>query len=254
MKKTILSAAIVATCFLPQAKADTILGLYLGADYWSTSTSGSLGTSTDLQSFQFEDQDFTNFYVALEHPIPLIPNVKIKYNELELNASAALNQSFSFGNRVYSVNTTVTGDGDLSHIDYVLYYEIFDNSLVSIDLGVSAKQFDGYVAVKGDDASLGMAEETLDLKGYVPLAYGAVEFGLPLTGLSAFAEGSFLAFDGSRIQDYQVGIAWEFIDNMAVDVALKAGYRSMLLELDDLDDIYTDIKVDGLFAGLQVHF
>jgi outer membrane protein len=254
MKKMLLSAAIVATSFLPQAKADTILGLYLGADYWMTSTSGELGTSTDLQSFQFEDQDFANYYVALEHPVPLIPNVKIKYNELELNANTALEQSFSFGDRTYKVNSTVTGDGDLSHIDYVLYYEIFDNSLVSIDLGLSAKQFDGYVAVKGDDQSLGMAEERVELNGYVPLAYGAVELGLPLTGLSAFAEGSFLAFGGSRIQDYQLGIAWEFIDNMAVDVALKAGYRSMMLELDDIDDIYTDIKVDGVFAGLQVHF
>jgi outer membrane protein len=99
-----------------------------------------------------------------------------------------------------------------------------------------------------------MAEERVELNGYVPLAYGAVELGLPFTGLSAFAEGSFLAFGGSRIQDYQLGIAWEFIDNMAVDVALKAGYRSMMLELDDIDDIYTDIKFDGLFAGLQVHF
>ena len=84
--------------------------------------------------------------------------------------------------------------------------------------------------------------------------FGAVQFGLPFTGLSAFAEGQLLAIGDSKIQDYQIGVAWEFIDNMAVDVAVKAGYRAMLLELDDVDDIYTDIDVDGVFAGLQIHF
>lgn len=254
MKKIMLGAALMAATMAPQVKADTLLGLYLGGDYWAAQSSGGLGTSSDLQNFNFEDKEYGSYYAALEHPIPLVPNVKLKYTQLELNADANLNTSFGFGDKVFKVNSTVTGDSDLSHVDYVLYYEIFDNDLVSIDLGLSAKQFDGYVAVKGDDQSLGMSEESVDFNGFIPMAYGAVQFGLPFTGLSAFAEGQLLAIGDSKIQDYQIGVAWEFIDNMAVDVAIKAGYRSMLLELDDVDDIYTDIEVDGLFAGLQVHF
>ena len=69
-----------------------------------------------------------------------------------------------------------------------------------------------------------------------------------------FFEGSFLAIDDSKVQDYQVGVAYELIDNLAVDVAIKAGYRSMTLELDDVDDINTDIDASGPFAGIQVHF
>ncbi|MCP4060751.1 MAG: TIGR04219 family outer membrane beta-barrel protein, partial [Pseudoalteromonas sp.] len=87
-----------------------------------------------------------------------------------------------------------------------------------------------------------------------PLAYGRAEAGLPFTGLSVFFEGSFLAIDDSKVQDYQVGVAYELIDNLAVDVAIKAGYRSMTLELDDVDDINTDIDASGPFAGIQVHF
>ena len=49
-----------------------------------------------------------------------------------------------------------------------------------------------------------------------------------------------LAIDDSKISDYQVGIAWEVIDNLAVDVAIRAGYRSMQLELDDVDDWWGD--------------
>ncbi len=62
------------------------------------------------------------------------------------------------------------------------------------------------------------------------------------------------ALDDSSVHDYQVGVEWEVIDNLAVDVAVRAGYRSMLIELDDIDDINTDIDVSGPFAGLQVHF
>lgn len=251
----VLSAALFAAgVFSQQAQADTLLGLYIGGDQWATETTGALATSSDLQTFQFEDQDFSSFYAALEHPIPLVPNLKIKYTELELEAMADLNQSFEFGDNIYKVDTRVTGDSDLSHIDYVLYYEIFDNDLISIDLGLSAKQFDGYVKVKGDEQSLGFSEESIDISGVVPMAYGAVQVGLPFTGLSVFAEGSMLAIGDSSIQDYQVGVAWEFVDNMAVDIALRAGYRALSLELDDVDDIYTDLETKGLFAGLQVHF
>jgi len=41
---------------------------------------------------------------------------------------------------------------------------------------------------------------------------------------------------------------------MVVDVNLTAGYKSVKLELDDLDDLYTDIEFDGVFAGVVVHF
>ncbi|MEC8206539.1 MAG: hypothetical protein VX076_01560, partial [Pseudomonadota bacterium] len=80
------------------------------------------------------------------------------------------------------------------------------------------------------------------------------EVGLPLTGLSVFFEGSLLAIDDSKVQDYQAGIAYALLDNLAIDMDIKAGYRSMTLELDDIDDIYTDLDASGPFAGIQVHF
>ena len=44
------------------------------------------------------------------------------------------------------------------------------------------------------------------------------------------------------------------IYSMSIDMDIKAGYRSMTLELDDIDDIYTDIDASGPFAGIQIHF
>ncbi|MBB1304001.1 TIGR04219 family outer membrane beta-barrel protein [Pseudoalteromonas sp. SR43-5] len=256
MKKYCLAAALSMACLAPAAQADTLLGLYVGVDGWKSDNDGQFSYKNNAsQDFDFEDETFVSYYAALEHPVPLVPNIKLKYTELELDGDAVIGDTFSFNGSTFDTNRKVNTVSDLSHIDYILYYEIFDNDLVSIDLGLNAKQFDGEITVKYDDDERDVSQiETKDFSGFVPLAYGRAEAGLPFTGLSVFFEGSFLAIDDSKVQDYQVGVAWELIDNLAVDVAVKAGYRSMVLELDDVDDITTDIDASGPFAGIQVHF
>ena len=255
MKKYCLAAALSMACLAPTAQADTLLGLYLGVDGWQSDNSGSFAQDGNLQSFKFDDETFTSYYAALEHPVPLIPNIKLKYTELELNGDTTLDETFSFGGSDYVVGTQVGTVSDLSHVDYILYYEIFDNDLVSISLGVNAKQFDGEIVVTGTSKEGGQSTTgRVDFSGFVPLVYGRAEVGLPLTGLSVFFEGSLLAIDDSKVQDYQAGIAYALLDNLAIDMDIKAGYRSMTLELDDIDDIYTDLDASGPFAGIQVHF
>lgn len=255
MKKYCLAAALSMACLAPTAQADTLLGLYLGVDGWQSDNSGSFAQDGNLQSFKFDDETFTSYYAALEHPVPLVPNLKLKYTELELNGDTTLDETFSFGGSDYVVGTQVGTVSDLSHIDYILYYEIFDNDLVSIDLGVNAKQFDGEIVVTGTSQEGGPSTtERVDFSGFVPLVYGRAEVGLPLTGLSVFFEGSLLAIDDSKVQDYQMGVAYALLDNLAIDMDIKAGYRSMTLELDDIDDIYTDLDASGPFAGIQIHF
>jgi len=253
MKKYCLAAALSMACLAPVAKADMLLGLYVGADGWQSENSGSFAGKGQAENFNFEDKTFSSYYAALEHPVPLVPNIKLKYTQLELNGSTKLTETFEFDGQNFTVGTDAKLMTDFSHIDYTLYYELFDNDLVSIDFGVTIKHFDGEASVSGTVAEVSRTE-SIDFSAPIPLGYLRGEVGLPLTGLSVFAEGNLLAVDDSKIQDYQVGIAWEFIDNLAVDVAVRAGYRSFMIELDDVDDISTDIDVSGPFAGIQVHF
>ena len=253
MKNIYLTAALSLACAAPLAQADVILGLYAGAEAWQAKSKGSFAQNSNLQNFNFEDEMFTSFYVALEHPVPLIPNIKIKHNELEIMGETMLTSGFQFEDTVFQIGTTASTVADFTHNDLILYYEIFDNDLISIDLGINAKQFDGTILVEGAEQA-GKASVSTEFSGYVPMAYAAAQVGLPFTGLSVFAEGSLLSVGDSKIQDYQVGVAWEFIDNMAVDVAVKVGFRSLVVELDDLDNLYTDFEVTGPFAGIQFHF
>lgn len=249
----LLQASVLAGAMTTgAAQADMIYGIYLGAQGWQTETSGYFGNDgEDINSVQFnyEDETQTSFYVAIEHPVPLLPNIKVRQNDIQVEGDTV--GQIEFGGEVF-VGTADT-DGDITNTDFILYYEILDNDLVSFDIGINGKSIDGeFTMTDTTDGFSGTSTETFS--GVVPMAYAAAEIGLPFTGLSIFGDISYIGFDGHSLQDAQVGIQYAFIDNIAVDVSIQAGFRTFAFELDDLDDISSDITIDGAFAGLQVHF
>lgn len=252
MKKTVLVLSLSGALLAGTAQADTLLGLYLGADGWRTSTDGSFAGNDQMQSFNFNDKTQTSYYVALEHPLPLIPNIRLQHNQLESAGVTNLTADFSFAGESFTADTQLQNQVDLTNTDYVLYYEILDNDLVSIDLGINGKHINGTVAV-AETAAGGMAASQR-VSQIIPMAYGAAIVGLPLTGLDVFAQGSVIAYDGSRIYDMQAGVAYALLDNLAVDLRVKVGYRAVNLRLDDIDDFYADLNFKGVFAGLELHF
>ena len=86
------------------------------------------------------------------------------------------------------------------------------------------------------------------------MVYSRLAVGVPFTGFGAFVEGSFLSIDDHTISDYQAAITYSLMGNLAIDLTLQLGYRAVTLELDDLDDIYSDLEFKGIYAGLEVHF
>ncbi|WP_210395631.1 TIGR04219 family outer membrane beta-barrel protein [Motiliproteus sediminis] len=230
-------------------QADTVLGLTAGAQVWDMDGKGGIGTAGQPQS---GDLDFAKdkqnvYYVALEHPIPLIPNIKLKHTDLESRGTGSVN--FTFEGSTFTGD--VTTDVDFSHNDIILYYELLDN-VVSLDLGLNVMQMDGFVTVTEDANPAN--RERVDFDGYLPTLYIAAQAELPLTGLSIGGEFSGLAVGDSSFYDYQVQIQYNVIDNMAIDVGIQLGYRETRLELDDVDNLDTDLTFSGPYAGLQVHF
>ncbi len=252
MKHSVLMLALAGSLVTTAAQADTLLGLYIGADGWRTSTDGSFANNEQLQSFNFNDKTQSSYYVALEHPLPLLPNIRLQHNQLETNGVTALNASFSFAGETFAVDTNIANQVDLTNTDYVLYYEILDNDLLSLDLGINAKHINGSVAVA--DLGAGGAVAVQDTSTVIPMLYSSAIVGLPLTGLELFANGSFVSYDGSRVYDMQAGVAYALLDNLAVDLRLKLGYRAVNLRLDDIDNLYADLDFKGAFAGIELHF
>jgi outer membrane protein len=251
MKKTLMAASLAAL-LCTNAQADTLLGLYIGGQAWANETSGSFGEGQDIQTaFEFKDENQGSYFVALEHPIPLIPNIKIASTSLDTIGGTELNTNFTFDNITYNANTSLDTTLDASFIDYTLYYELFDNDLLTFDFGLTGRDLDAKINVIDPVNSL---QSDLAVSGIIPMAYLSTIIGLPFTGLSVFAEANFISYDGQTIYDAQAGISYAILDNLAVNLDLTLGYRSLSLELDDLDDFNSDLSYDGFFAGAIVHF
>lgn len=231
--------------------ADTVLGVYAGAQGWDMGASGGFADQETLTDFSFSSETNGAFYVALEHPVPFLPNIKLVNSTLDTAGSTVIDTSFTFDGELFVANNRISNTVDLTTTDYILYYEIFDNDLISIDLGINGKYVDGTFAVEDEQTNQFGSE---DFSGVVPMAYSRVAFGLPFTGLGVYAEGSYLAISDSTVSDFQVAVTYSFIESLALDLTLQVGYRDMTVELDDLDDTYSNLSFDGAFAGIELHF
>lgn len=253
MKKTIIAAGI-ATLLSASVQADTLLGLYIGGHMWANQADGTFGEGSNNQAvFDFNDENQGSFFVALEHPIPLIPNIKIASTTLDTVGGATITGSFTFDGNTYSANSALDTTFDASYVDYTFYYELLDNDLLTFDLGITARDLESQINVVGDISGTSTSSD-LSVSGIIPLLYVNTVIGLPFTGFNIFAEANFLSYDDNTVYDYQIGVSYALLDNLAVDLDLTLGYRSVKLELDDIDDLYSDLTFDGVFAGATVHF
>ena len=203
MKKQVLAAAIAATMSMP-AMAD-FLGVYAGLDYSTNET--TVGSNSDKTNN-------ISGYVAFEHFIPLIPNVKIKYTNLT--------------NDHFDEDNSSTKNG-------ILYYEILDNGLVELDLGAA------YTDAEGFNQSASIVQ-----------AYGAAKVHVPGVPLHAFAEVIAGSITNDEVLNAEIGLAYTFNpDSSLLNVAVRTGYRVQELDLKHTSNVQ---EVDGLFAGVEVHF
>lgn len=248
MKLSSLSVALGLTlaAITPATFADTIFGIYAGAGQWTSDYSGKAGDpAVTAKDLGFTDSDNSFFYVAIEHPIPVLPNIKLLHQEIKSSQSATLDQTFGLGD----VNFTgeINSDFDLSSNEATFYYELLDN-WVNIDFGVTLRQYDGYLKAEAENNS---ASENVDLDVALPLVYGKFQFDLPLSGLSLAVEANMIEYQDNQLMDYNAKVAYLF--DSVLDLGLEAGYRKLSLKVDD-DDIQTNLDLDGPYVGAMLHF
>ena len=211
------------------AQADFI-GLKGDISYWNIE-----GITNINQKYQ-QDQDINRdgtvqLSVAFEHPMPIIPNIKAKYTQLDLET-----ESHGFNLNKTKIN--------LDHTDLILYYEILDN-ILKADIGVGATRLNGNVKQLG---------QQLSIDQYSPIIYAELGAKLPFTGLSAKAEATYTNVNDVKITDAQAEIQYNFVQSLLLDVGAKVGYRVLNIQLNDLND--RDMKFDfkGPYIGLDAHF
>jgi len=249
MKRLLLASAITA-CTFSTAHADTVFGVYFGAYTWQADYTGDItdtnaDQTVDLEDdLGFSDEDTNVFYIAIEHPVPILPNVRLQQTTLNQSAHGRLTRDFTLDDVDFFTDQAVAAKLDLTHTDLTLYYEILDN-WVNLDVGLTARKFDGKIAMVSANANA-----SVDIDQTLPMLYIAAQFDLPLTGLSAAIDGNAIAYSGNSLIDINGFIQYE----LPIGLGVRGGYRRFTLELDDVNDINSDLTLDGYYAALTFHF
>jgi outer membrane protein len=245
MKKMTL-AATLALLSASTVHADTVLGVYAGAGSWNASATGNAGEpSITLKELGVKEHANTYFYLALEHPVPVLPNIRLQQTNISSKQTAIIDQDFTIDGTTFSLAENVTSDFDLSHTDATLYYEILDN-WVNFDLGVTARKFSGYVAAETTTEA-----KKVNLDQTLPMLYLKLQFDLPFSGLSVGIDGNYVSYQDSKLTDYTAKISYLF--DSVLDIGVEAGYRKMSLTVDE-SDLQASIDLKGPYAALIAHF
>lgn len=247
VKTALLATPIAFAAFSNTAHAD-VVGGEVSVSYWSAGYGGDVTDrqtkqTIDLeQDLNFDSSSFVEFSAAIEHPIPVLPNLKLKHIDLDDSADGALSVTVFDG---VTFSGDVASDLDLTHSSAILYYEVLDN-VVSLDLGLEIKLFDGQLRI--EDKTTNLVSET-KIDDPIPLAYVAADVDLPLTGLTVGAELSAIGYSGNRLLDARAAVRY----SMGL-LFVEGGYRTMQITVDDVNDVDVDADLSGAFISTGIDF
>ncbi|MGB0662891.1 MAG: TIGR04219 family outer membrane beta-barrel protein [Pontibacterium sp.] len=252
MRKTLLASSLLISFVATPAIAAPLVDLDVGGYAWSANYDGDLGSSnTSVDDLGLDSSTSTTAYVSLEHPVPVIPNLKITSTQLDTKASSTLSSDFTIDGKTFSSNTDVTTQVDLAHTDFTVFYGLPELA-VDIDFGLTFRVFDGEVMVTETNNSSN--SKTVDLDFVLPMGYASARFNLPGTGF--FVDGAIngLAIDGNSITDTtgRVGYSKSLVPAV-LDLEVSLGYRKFQLNVEE-DDITAEASASGPFANLSVVF
>ncbi len=270
MKKLISSIALVMAASPALAvDATPFFSVYGGVGSWQTEVDGSLGdSSTDVSDLGLSDESNAYFYVAFEHAVPFVPQVRLERSSISSSGNERINRDFVFAGETYEASSDVQTDIDIAMTDAVLYYE-----LAMFDFGLTVRHFDADATVRGQSTS---NEQTLAQKplpvagtiitgpnetttsetvdGYLPMLYLQTKIDLPFTGLYVTGNVNGIAIDGKSVTDYRAAVGYGIEISILAEIGLELGYRAFEIDLGDDEDFAGDIDFSGVYFGANVKF
>ena len=243
-----LLGALLGALLVPNARAETLFGVYAGAGTWHQDSEGHIqsnGTQVDTkQDMGLGDDNGTVLFVAIEHPVPIVPNLRVQHAEVGMNGGIEIERDVVLDGVTFRPPGSVETTFDLEMTDAIAYYRLLDSAL-SLDLGLAARKLEGSASIAG-----GVYRAEVEFDGTLPMLYAAAEWDL-LSGFWMAANAMGATYKGDEFLDFSAMLGW----NSDLGLGVEFGYRYVRLNLDELGDV-EDAKliVDGPFAALNYRF
>lgn len=243
MKKVLL----LATMAITMSMADFIGG-EVDLGYYSHSPSGTAqykGDSADIEKdLHWADEKDMFIRAYFEHPVPIIPNIRLGYSKFSHEGDGAVSKTFGWDNFSIGLNENVYSKIDLDMYDLTLYYEFLDN-WISADAGLNIKYLDGTVDLQSTTDSSHNA-----IQVPIPMLYLKGKVDIPATDLSFQLEGDYVSYSGNMLYDFELGARYTFFAGLGIE----AGYKAMKIKIDDVDDFSMDTDFNGAYGKLVWDF
>jgi len=246
IKQLLCLAALSAPLTVNVAVHADTLSFSAGAGLWNTSSTGSFQKTGDPTAVDVKDDLFWSdesqgyLFAILEHPVPIIPNVKLVITKIDQSGSG--NTTFTFDGTPYTGN--VSNDFSIQTNDLIAYYEILDN-VVSLDIGLTIRNLKVDYTITGTDLNTGLSTTTTDsVSETIPMLYALVG-GSPIPDLIISGELSYVSYAGSTISDFTAKVAY----TTSFFVGFEGGYRKQAYKFDDVSGTDADLGFDGIFVG-----
>ncbi len=235
------------------ALAEVIPGIDINGQlgYWGAQPEGTVSSGSDdidLEDDLNFDRNGTNLIqIAFEHPVPLVPNVRLRHVSLDDSADGQLQRGFTFDGQPFTVSDNLHSEYDLEMTDATFYYSPLNN-WISLDVGLTARQLDAKARIRTQSGS---KDESASADVIVPMGFLGVRADLPLTGVYGSAEINAISADDNHLRDVRAVVGWQPVDMLA----LELGYQEMSLEIDDdSEDLGADMDFSGPFASATLRF
>jgi outer membrane protein len=245
--KKLLSLTCATLLALPAVSTADVLSFAIGGGIWKEDPSGyftnadSTGDVNVKDNLGWKEEDQGYWFATLEHPVPILPNVRILNTSLDHSGTGFVDFTIDGVN----FNDTVNSTGSFDQTDITAYWEVLDN-VVSLDLGLTAKLIDFSYSIAGTTTP----EQTSgSLSGTIPMVYGLLGVS-PIPGLYLGVEGNFIGYDGNDFTDVTAKISYttDFF------LGIEGGYRSQSYKIDDIDGYFGKLEFEGPFLGAYLKF
>ena len=275
MNKWIAAAAM--TLAVPMASAKVLISIdgglggslnSLGEDSTLANGKASLSGTSINEPYGLGMEADTGFYGWAKVSVPLLPDVKVKYESMKLTGDVNQDFDMTFGPETISVEGDINSVLDLSHLDLGLTIGL-PLPVVDIDLGVNARSMIGGFTVDGAINGQTAESKTVDfvwpgsdMPLIIPMGYVSAAATIPGAGVKIGGELSTLPLGDTNFTDWNIKGTWyaPLPTNLLVKLGVEGGYRSFNMTIGDTtlgadtSDLASNVSVGGFFLGAALSF
>lgn len=249
MKNTIKMSLLMGLLLAGSVQADLLFTVGGSASLWKATPKGQIDDSVKLDSdgLNLESTNGVQISLFFEHPVPFLPNLKIRRTNLEMSGDGTFNGTFL----QHSYSEKLSSTLDLSHNDFTLYWGLpLPVPMLDINFGLTARNFDGKASAKGETTKVEVNE---NIKGTLPMLYAGAKFTTPVD-VYVKGELNYIGFKDNSLLDYEATLGYNF-PIPVVDLGVELGYRAFKIKTDkDTVDVATDAEISGAYFGISAAF